>query len=326
ATGGGPQRPQRRTGAYVTLLLVLLALLAGGLFLLAHELGLGSQSGADVAVPTVLNKPQDEATGILRAAGFKVKTVPRESDQPAGTVSDQDPKPDARAKKGDTVTLGISKGPPQVTIPFEVGKDVDTATGDLEQLGLTVNTKAQQSDKPQNEVLDQNPKAGTTVAKNSTVTLTISSGTGQAQVPNVVGQDSTAAANILGQAGFKTSTRTQASDTVPAGQVTSTSPPGGTRATKGSTVVMVVSSGPSPTTTEPSTTTTASGTATVPSLTALTQNQAENSLANKGFVGSCTANGNAAGNGRVISQTPSAGSQAQVGSTVTYKINASSCA
>ena len=42
----------------------------------------------------------------------------------------------------DTVTLGISKGPPQVTIPFEVGKDVDTATGDLEQLGLTVNTKA----------------------------------------------------------------------------------------------------------------------------------------------------------------------------------------
>jgi beta-lactam-binding protein with PASTA domain/predicted Ser/Thr protein kinase len=325
-TGGGPQGPQRRTGAYVTLLLVLLAILAGGLFLLAHELGLGSQSGADVAVPTVLNKPQDEATGILRAAGFKVKTASRDSDIAAGLVVDQNPKPDVRAKKGDTVTIGISKGPPQVTIPLEVGKDVDTATGDLEQLGLTVNTKAQQSDKPQNEVLDQNPKAGTTAAKNSTVTLTISSGTGQAQVPNVVGQDSTTAANTLGVAGFKSNAKNQSSDTVPAGEVISTSPPAGAKANKGSTVTMVVSSGPSPTTTEPSTTTTDNGTATVPSLTAFTQNQAENALANRGFVGSCTANGNAAGNGRVVSQTPSAGSQAQVGSTVTYKINASSCA
>jgi serine/threonine-protein kinase len=322
AAGG----PRRRTGAYVTLLVVLLALLAGGLFLLAHELGLGSQSGAELAVPTVINKPQDEATAILRQAGFKVKTVARDSDQQAGTVTDQNPKPDARATKGDTVTLGISKGPPQVTIPLETGKDVDTATSDLEQLGLTVNTKAQQSDKPQNEVLDQNPRAGTTVAKNSVVTLTISSGTGQAQVPNVVGQDSTAAANVLGQAGFKTTTKTQASDTVQAGQVVSTSPPAGAKANKGSTVTMVVSSGPSPTTTEPSTTTTnESGTTTVPNLTALTQNQAENALANKGFVGNCTATGNAAGNGRVVSQSPSSGSQAQVGSTVTYKINAAGC-
>jgi serine/threonine-protein kinase len=323
ATAGGG--PRRRTGAYVTLLVVLLALLGGGLFLLAHELGLGSGT-ADVSVPAVLNRPQDEATSILRAAGFKVKTVPRDSDQAAGTVVDQAPKPDAKAGKGDTVTLGISKGPPQVALPLVVGKDVNTATADLEQLGLTVLTRAQQSDKPQNEVLDQNPKAGTNVAKNSTVTLTISSGTGQATVPNVVGQDSTAAANTLGVAGFKSSAKSQASDTVPAGQVISTSPPAGAKATKGSTVTMVVSTGPSPTTTEPSTTTSNGNAATVPNLSGLNQTQAENQLANRGFVGNCTATGVPGGNGRVVSQSPSSGSQAQVGSTVTYKINATSCA
>src|SRR5438445_468716 len=49
--GGDGQGPHRRTGAYVILLVALLALLAGGLFVLAHELGLGSSSGSDVVVP-----------------------------------------------------------------------------------------------------------------------------------------------------------------------------------------------------------------------------------------------------------------------------------
>src|SRR5205823_12436908 len=100
-------------------------------------------------------------------------------------------------------------------------------------------TRAQNSEKPQGTVIDQNPRAGTQVAKNSTVTLTVSSGTGQATVPNVVGQDAATAGNTLGQAGFKVSTKTQASDTVQAGTVISTSPSAGAKANKGSTVTMI---------------------------------------------------------------------------------------
>jgi eukaryotic-like serine/threonine-protein kinase len=258
--GQGP--PRRRTGAYVVLLVVLLALLAGGLFLLAHELGLGSSSAADVTVPTVIGKSQDEATGMLKAQGLKVKPEITENDAPAGQVFDQNPKPEAKAHKGDTVTIFVSKGPPQVTVPAEIGKNVDDATNDLEQLGLTVLTRAQTSDQPQGQVLDQNPQPGTNVAKNSTVTLTVSSGTGQATVPSVVGQDAATAANALGQAGFKTTTKTQSSDTVQPGIVISTNPPGGAKAAKGSTVTMIVSSGPSPTTTEQSTSTTSFTTST----------------------------------------------------------------
>ena len=103
-------------------------------------------------------------------------------------------------------------------------------------------------------MLAQDPQPGTQVAKNSTVTLVVSSGTGQVTVPNVVGQDAGSAGNILGQAGFKVSTKTQASDTVQAGLVISTNPPAGAKAAKGSTVTMIVSSGPSPTTTETPTT------------------------------------------------------------------------
>jgi len=130
---------------------------------------------------------------------------------------------------------------------------------------------------------------------------------------------------MLGQAGFKSNTKTEASDTVQAGTVISTSPPGGAKATKGSTVTMVVSSGPSPTTTEPSTSTTSGGnTTTVPNLFGLTESQASTALANRGFTGSCSATGSP-GNDRVISQSPSAQTQAQTGSTVSYEINGTSC-
>jgi serine/threonine-protein kinase len=308
--------PRRRTGAYVVLLVGLLALLAGGLFLLAHELGLGSSSAAQVTVPAVFGRSQDDATSALKAAGFKVKVVSAENDAAAGTVFDQNPKADAKAHKGDTVTISVSKGPPQVTVPAEIGKNVDAATNDLDQLQLTVVTRGQTSDRPQGEVLDQNPQAGTSVAKNSTVVLTISSGTGQTAVPNVVGRDSADAANILGQAGFKTTTKTQPSDTVDAGKVISTNPAAGTKAAKNSTVTMIVSSGPSPTTTQ-ATTTTVANTATVPDVSGKTRFQASNTLSAAGFNPTfSTANCPSPGT-TVQSTNPPAGTSATTGSTVT---------
>ncbi|MBV9412808.1 MAG: Stk1 family PASTA domain-containing Ser/Thr kinase [Acidimicrobiia bacterium] len=301
------QGPRRRTGAYVVLLVVLLALLAGGLFLLAHELGLGSSSAADVAVPTVIGKNVDDATAALKAQGLDPKVTNVDNDAPAGQVVDQDPKPEAKAHKGDTVTISVSKGPPQVTVSDEVGKNIDDATNDLEQLGLTVVQRAQNSDRPQGEVLAQDPQPGTQVAKNSTVTLTVSSGTGQVAVPNVVGQDAATAGNILGQAGFRAQTRTQASDTVQAGLVISTSPPGGAKANKGSTVTMTVSSGPSPTTTVPSTSTTSGSTATMPDVTSTptTETQARARIRAAGFT-NISAPG-CAGSSIVTAQNPSAG-------------------
>jgi serine/threonine-protein kinase len=310
--------PRRRTGAYIALLIGLLALLGAGLFLLAHELGLGSSSASQVTVPAVINQPQDQATTALKNAGLDVKPQSVDNDAAAGTVVDQNPKPEAKAHKGDTVTISVSKGPPQVTVPAEVGKNIDEATNDLEQLNLTVLTRAQNSDKPQGEVLDQNPKAGTQVAKNSSVTLTVSSGTGQATVPNVVGQDAATAGNTLGQAGFKVSTKTQASDTVQAGTVISTNPPAGAKANKGSTVTMVVSSGPSPTTTEAATTTTSGSTfATVPDVTNERPSTANGTLRAAGFSPQAAPNCSPPGS-TVQNQNPTGGTSAPKGSTVFY--------
>jgi len=165
-------------------------------------------------------------------------------------------------------------------------------------------------------VLDQNPAAGTQVAKNSSVTLIVSSGTGQATVPDVSGQDATSAANTLGQAGFKTTSKTQSSQTVQAGNVISTTPLAGTKANKGSTVIMNVSSGPSPTTTEIPTSTT-TGTTVVPDVSGETRNKATNDLSAAGFNPTFSPANCPTGSTQVQSTNPPAGSTAAKGSTVT---------
>ena len=163
-------------------------------------------------------------------------------------------------------------------------------------------------------------------AGNATVTLTVSSGVGQAVVPNVVGKDASDAANILGQAGFKSLSRTQPSDTVPAGIVISTSPAAGARAQKGSTVTMLVSSGASTTTSEsPTTSTTATSTVSVPNVIGDSETQARVELARVGLQTSVNCTTNAAGDGRVTSQDPSAGSRVTRGSTVTISLEKPTC-
>jgi serine/threonine-protein kinase len=90
------------------------------------------------------------------------------------------------------------------------------------------------------------------------VTITVSTGAGEVSIPNVVGLNAASASNQLGQAGFTVTTKSQANATVPAGNVISTNPPAGTKAAKGSSVEILVSTGPAATTT----TTTASTTTT----------------------------------------------------------------
>src|SRR5205807_9227573 len=64
----GPAPPQRRTGAYIAVLVVLLAVLAALLFLLGRQLGLFSgSSGAQLVIPSdVLGKTGTDAANELK--------------------------------------------------------------------------------------------------------------------------------------------------------------------------------------------------------------------------------------------------------------------
>ncbi len=70
-------------------------------------------SKGTIAVPGVVGLSEDEATAKLKAAGFKVHPVDRESATDApGTVISQSPASSSPAVKGSTVTIFVAKAPP----------------------------------------------------------------------------------------------------------------------------------------------------------------------------------------------------------------------
>ncbi|MFC7879389.1 PASTA domain-containing protein [Isoptericola sp. NPDC057391] len=137
--------------------------------------------------------------------------------------------------------------PAKVTVPDVAGLTLAKATAKLEALGLDVSTSSKPSAAPKGQVLATRG-AGTTVAKGSTVSLVVSSGPAapaKVTVPDVAGLTLAAAKAKLAALGFEVMTEERSDDKVPAGTVLATQG-AGTQVAKGSTVAVVVSSGPPP--------------------------------------------------------------------------------
>lgn len=107
----------------------------------------------------------------------------------------------------------------RVAVPGVVGTDVDVARTRLEQAGLRVTVSEERfSPKPQGEVLDQEPSAGTTVGRGDEVALVVSAGTEEFAMPDVVGNGLPLARSRLEAKGLiievESVTSDQESDTV----------------------------------------------------------------------------------------------------------------
>jgi serine/threonine-protein kinase len=132
----------------------------------------------------------------------------------------------------------------KVTVPNLVGDNASDAADELHRRGLEIAYVNVEDDKvPRDEVISQDPEAGTEVREGATVTVKISGGKGTVPVPDVVGQSQENAEQALQTLGFKTSVKTAFSDTVPEGNVISVSPAVGRQATKGRTITLTVSKG-----------------------------------------------------------------------------------
>jgi len=114
--------------------------------------------------------------------------------------------------KGTEPTKLCDDKPQNVVIPSVVGLKVADAKTLLQSSGFKVATKEQKTDTvPNGTVLAQDPTAGTIALQGTTVTLTVAKSSGptptppppgKKRVPNVVGMDVKAAANLILQAGF----------------------------------------------------------------------------------------------------------------------------
>ncbi|MBB1258536.1 Stk1 family PASTA domain-containing Ser/Thr kinase [Streptomyces alkaliterrae] len=195
-----------------------------------------SKGPAPVEVPDVTGQDADDARKTLSDAGFKVEEKAVASGtEDEGTVTEQDPSGGTKVQKDSTVTISVVRTVTR-TVPSVIGKSFDDAKQQLEAIGFVV-AKAEREDGsvPADQVLNQNPGAGSQAAPNSQVTLTVAKAPEQqnVRVPDVSNQELKDARKTLEQAGLKV--EVQGPDDGKA-RVFATNPVGGTEVPKDSTV------------------------------------------------------------------------------------------
>jgi len=206
-------------------------------------------------------------------------------------------------------------------VPNVTDNELNVAIALLQQNGFEVGeVKRVEREAPANTVLEQDPLASPPAGEASLdcafltffcskpkVVLTVSAGPGSAEVPSTAGRPAVEAEEAVEDAGFEPRLERVSSKKVEEGLVINSLPSGGTTATRGSEVILRVSSGPK--------------LAKVPVLVGSQRSAAVQQIRGRGFVPSVEERVDSAPAGEVISQAPSAGSQLPSGSTVSIVVS-----
>jgi serine/threonine-protein kinase len=320
AVPGGPKRPDRpvvggpgqvpsaargngsRRGAMIGLavLLVVATLLGVGGWYLG--------TGRWTTTPSVVGLTQQAATAKLTAQGLHAAIgAPQHSETvKAGLVLTTEPAPRDRVAKNGTVTLVLSSGPERFAVPQLGGKTVADATAALiaTHLAAGIQTPAYSDTVAAGSVISTDPPSGTQVRRDTAVRLVVSRGVAPATVPNFVGLTLADAQRSAGKNRLvlDSSAPGQYSTTVPQGSVLSQGTKAGTQVRRGTTVTVVISQGPP--------------LVVVPDVYGMNRDKAKKVLENAGFRVTFTYLVGGQHFNLVSSQTPQAGTQAPLGSTV----------
>ena len=196
----------------------------------------------DVLVPPVENLRQGQAIRELEDAGLEVTIDQEFSDRVKEDFAIRTVPPEGtEVTKGTRVRLLVSRGPEQVTVPDVTGLSRESAETRLRDEGLSPAVDEEESDEPEGDVISQSPSGGTEVERGETVTITVSTGRPQVEVPDVIGLSEERAASRLSSAGL-TPERQERTVTDPSqdGVVIEQRPGAGTQVDEGREVVIVI--------------------------------------------------------------------------------------
>lgn len=243
-----PRRRRKRALAwFLSVLILLLATGAAG----AWYFLLGP--GSPVTVPSLVGLTSEAAEAELAELELVAATSERHDDAvAAGTVLEIDPGAGTRLARGEEVSLVVSLGIEMLTVPPLDELTEDAARTRLTDAGFTV---AQESvltaDRTVEEgiVLSSDPAGGESVPHSTVVTLTVSSGPEQVQIPEDLEgrseEEVTAAlATVLDIPQEAITSTPVFSDDVPEGMVVSISPEPGSTHPQGTNATIEVSQGP----------------------------------------------------------------------------------
>ncbi len=293
---------------------VLVVALVSGLLLWAPW---GSDVARQIPVPMVAGQPAAQARDSLEKAGFRVKQLDEPSlDVAEGSATRSAPAENVLATEGSEITLYISSGPQRLQIPDLRGKTPDEATEQLRVLGFS-NVRTDRVDSSgalKDKVVNTTPPTGTEVPVNGAVVVHVGNGPREITIPDVTGQTETAARTVLEQVGLKVVTVSGDSE-LPAGTVVSSSPGAGATVEQGDTVQITVSRG---------------NMFVMPNLRGQTPEQARGTLTGSGWQASTLTQSTrnvpitSSDDGKILSQTPAAGTRVQKDSAVSIVVGRAS--
>ena len=224
--------PRRRLFSTISVIAIAIVLIGGGYFAL-------SPSSTALKVPNVVGLTEAEARSLLKDFNVNIQHAP-DAQIPVNRIASQLPLATSDAKSGSSVTLTISDGPGNTTVPVGIiGLSLEEARYKLTAAGLLISqTIATDSDQAPGVVLSVNPIPGTTITAGSGVTLEIASG--NVQVPSLVGLSEINAKTLLTQAGFLIREITASDPNKQNGEVLAQAPDAGATKTIGSVVTITI--------------------------------------------------------------------------------------
>ncbi len=198
-----------------------------------------------------------------------------------------------------------------IEMPDLLGMTEDEAKLTLKDLGLGYHKvgEASSDEYEKGQIIEQSVAAGSSVEKNTTIEVTLSSGKGEIEIPDVKGQDEANAKSALNSAGFQVNVTYEHSKDVEQGKVISQTPDAAAMGKEGDTITILVSQGVE--------------SVKVPTLTGKTQQDASTALSDVGLsMGNVTSEySDSVAEGLIISQSTAAGSYVDIGSSVSVVIS-----
>jgi len=305
----------RRAASYVFgAVFTAIILLAAGVFIYRT---VDRGSATSVTIPDVTNRTQAEASQLLLDLGLT--PIPNAVINDAvgdDIVYAQDPPATAVGNQGDVVTITYNPAKQLQTVPPIQGLSVENATQLLAPLGLQLVILEVRNDPlvPLNQIITQDPLANEQVRSGSPISVVVSGGTGGNNIPNIEGQVSSAAEQLLKSSpyNFVVTIAAEPSATVEKGRAIRTDPAIGTPLPAGSAISLFVSSG--------------SLTVVVPDVTGKTESEAQTAVNAAGLITEIKYQNVPAGDandGRVISQSREAQSSVAPGTKITLVVGKS---
>jgi eukaryotic-like serine/threonine-protein kinase len=299
-------------GAFVALILLVI----GGVLLFQ---ALSNENADDAPTQFVLddytNRPLQEVTAELTANDIRFTTTAEENNLVAvNFVHRTDPVAGTLILENQTVEVFYNPDTQLVPIPSVVGLSLDEARTTLAAEGFVVGTVTteERDDLELDTVISSDPPAETPARQGSTVNLVVAAPPSSVQIPGeVIGMSEIDARALLTAAPFEfdVTADVRSSETVPANTVMEIQPGPGQLVDIGSSVVIIVSSGPED--------------VRVPVVVGRTEAQARNTLTEEGLVPVVNFSDGSFGpgeDGRVISQSRAAGDLVPPGTQITIVV------